>query len=189
MIQPVVGELTALFSEPRPLSNPGQHVHGGWDISAPVGSSIHAPEDGRVYYVAIFRNELETGARPTWNEMRGFPWQNYFYDVYGALIIVAGRESGYVHIMAHSYFSQLYNKSLIASRAWEYVEERADKRWPIHMMHTLNAKRFVSEGEIIGSVGNGGYSTGAHVHWEIHPGWELYDYSDRIDPATLNLFD
>jgi murein DD-endopeptidase MepM/ murein hydrolase activator NlpD len=184
---PVTGRLTSTFDEPRPLSNPGEHPHGAWDIAAKVGTPIHAPEAGKVYLVAIFRNELENGLRPTWDEMPGFPWQNYFYDVYGALIVLEGA-SGMVHIMAHSYFEQLHDKGILPSSAWEYTEEHEDKRWPIHCMHTLSSPYLVGEGEIIGYVGNAGYSTGAHCHWEIHNDWQLDDYIDRVDPATLELF-
>ena len=39
MIIPVKGKITTDFYEPRPLSNPGEHVHGAVDIAAPVGFS------------------------------------------------------------------------------------------------------------------------------------------------------
>ena len=40
-------------------------------------------------------------------------------------------------------------------------------------------------GDLIGYVGNAGYSTGPHVHWEIHHGWQIDYYGNRVNPANL----
>jgi murein DD-endopeptidase MepM/ murein hydrolase activator NlpD len=43
MIWPVNGPITGVFGEQRP-----GHLHTGVDIAAPIGTPIHAADDGRV---------------------------------------------------------------------------------------------------------------------------------------------
>jgi murein DD-endopeptidase MepM/ murein hydrolase activator NlpD len=44
----------------------------------------------------------------------------------------------------------------------------------------------IKEGAPLCPVGNAGFSTGPHVHWEIHPSSEvLSSYTDRLDPEVL----
>ena len=60
------------------------------------------------------------------------------------------------------------------------IEEKKDCRFPIHCWYT--EEMIVKAGEKIGLMGNSGYSTGPHTHWEIHHGYKLDDYKNRIDP-------
>jgi hypothetical protein len=78
-------------------------------------------------------------------------------------------DSGKVHIMAHSYFNQLFHKMNIPKEHWTYNEEKKDKRFPLFCFHTLNHPRKVKEGETITLSGNAGYSTAAYLHGEFHP--------------------
>jgi hypothetical protein len=184
MIKPVPGaRVTARYDQPRPLSNPGQHIHGATDYAALAGSKIIAPEEGLLYYYIAQRPE----SRPTWElKIEGvrFPFSNYFYDTFGGIIILSGA-SGMVHLFAHCYINQLYNKGIIESAKWRTNEQSDEVRWPITTLHTLGTISAVEAGDTIGFVGNAGYSTGPHVHAEIHNGWEWTDYSDRADPETI----
>lgn len=47
-----------------------------------------------------------------------------------------------------------------------------------HLQSTrVKTGQFVSQGDVIGTIGNSGVSTGAHLHYEVHIG------SDVVDPA------
>ncbi len=195
MTKPVQGTVSTPFDEMRPLSNP-HHVHGAIDIAAPVGTQIVAPEDGILSAYVAIRNEDGI----YWPGTQGpqihrfhslfktplFPWRNYFYDMYGGILILECNDR--VHVFAHCYMNQLrknphFNSPLVN---WVYTEEREDKRWPIHCYHTLDTPVGVKEGDVIGEVGNAGFSTGAHVHWEIHPGtWKWAKWEERINPEIF----
>jgi murein DD-endopeptidase MepM/ murein hydrolase activator NlpD len=176
---PVAGKITATFGQPRPLEGPKTHIHGAIDIACPVGTAIFAPEDGVLFYGAVWR----TGNKTDWICRENYPWQNYFYDIFGGLIILK-TFSGRVHLFAHSYFNQLYNRGFVPDYQWIYIEQPEDERYPVHGMIT-NIGTPKKKGEHIGDVGNAGYSTGAHVHWEIHNAWEVTPYAERLDPRTF----
>ena len=40
----------------------------------------------------------------------------------------------------------------------------------------------VKAGDKMGYVGNSGWSTGPHLHWEIHPGDRKYGHGERLNP-------
>jgi murein DD-endopeptidase MepM/ murein hydrolase activator NlpD len=62
-----------------------------------------------------------------------------------------------------------------------YLEERAKTRWPSHILMTDEV--YVKQGERLAPLGNAGYTTGSHVHWEIHHQADMLDdYAKRIDP-------
>lgn len=178
MMKPIDGVLTSGFHEPRPLHNPGQHIHGAIDLAAEVGTPIYAPETGALMAWASYRSEVGE----TWPRLpEEFPWANYFYDVYGGLLVLFVPNEGrtlHTHIIAHCYSNQLFNKSVWQQRY--YVEQREERRFPLHALYT--ATKFVKKGEAIGAVGNAGYSTGSHIHWEIHPGARWSKHEDRINP-------
>ena len=190
MIHPIPsGRLTASFTEQRPLSNPYRD-HGAEDYAARIGTVIRAPEDGTLYGFAAFRDSRKDskGERPTWDGLyikgEDFPFKDYFYDIFGSLALLHGK-SGLVHIFAHIYMNQLHNSTLFPEESWKYVEESGQARWPLHAMHTLYSPKLVKEGDRVGAVGNAGYSTGSHVHWEIHRGWTWTKYSDRPVPSEV----
>lgn len=191
-ISPVEGLITSRFDEPRPLSNPGQHIHGALDISAEIGKEILAPVDGYVsYYIFIRSNKKQS-----WDERINvnsagihLPWANYPYDIYGGVIIIEERESELVHLICHSYFNQLFNllaqEKIICKDDWQYQEETKNERFPMMIFHTFDNRIRVPKGGLIGFVGNAGYSTGAHIHWEIHNGWTWTFYNKRVNPESL----
>jgi len=182
-ILPAHGTISARWSDPRPLSNPGEHVHGALDISAPVGTPIVAPQAGTVYRFCLLRPPA--GGSWEWmirdGPMPRPPWKDYAYDVYGAATVLDGADG--VHLLCHSYLRQLMDAT--RGIVWNYQEQPADARWPVMLLHTFAWPQRVQQGEVIAAVGNAGYSTGAHVHWEIHRGWTLTPYAERPDPETL----
>ena len=182
MIAPVEGRITTDYFEPRPLSKPPDkrdHVHGAIDIAAPVSSVIRAPERGTVFAWCAYR--LEPGKY--WPEMpmvHGVPfqWCNYFYDTFGGCLFLRSYDGQRMHVMTHSYANQIFNSSIFQHVV--SIEEKADERFPMHAFCTELVT--VRKGYTIGSVGNAGYSTGPHVHWEIHRGHMWNRWDGRINP-------
>jgi len=192
MIVPVAGKLTSNFYEPRPLSNPGKHPHGAVDISAAIGTPIYAPESGTVFCYTGIRKEEKTYWPNPIPKVHGkpFPFRNYFYDMYGGIIVLQAHNGNpekvtRTHIIAHSYGSQIFNKSIFNEYRSHWVEETEDERFPFHAMYTEYI--IATEGTLIGFVGNAGYSTGAHVHWEIHHGFQWEEHKNRVNPERYFL--
>lgn len=203
IIKPVEGRITEPFNGLRPLSKREKlsdpnisaaekekikktmHFHGAIDIAAKTGTPIIAPESGYVFIYSAIRPDI----KPLWPEdvnlnNSDFPFKDYFYDIYGTIIILQVSEinSGKIkrtHIMAHMYGNQGFNK-IYQKIEKIYLEEKAAKRFPIHCWYTK--KHAVEQGDVIGLVGSAGYSTGPHLHWEIHHGYQLEKYENRIDP-------
>jgi len=183
-MRPNDGPVTTNFFEPRPLSKPideRDHIHGAIDIAAPVNAPIVAPEAGTVFAWAAYRPEpgMYWPEKPVINGSP-LPYANYFYDTYGAILILRGSGASHVHVIAHSYANQVVNKGLFQGSY--YYEEKADRRFPLHAIYT--DRHDVKEGSVIGYVGNAGYSTGSHIHWEIHHGWKWNRWEDRVNPEV-----
>ena len=189
MIKPVEGRISAGFYEPRPLSNPGEHIHGAVDIAAAVGSIIRAPESGTVFaYIGIRQKEvIYWPAMPTIHD-KPFHWCNYFYDMYGGILVLQAhncnpRITTRTHIMTHCYGNQIFNLSILGDFPQHWIEENEDKRFPIHGHYSDSI--VIKEGDPIGFVGNAGYSTGSHMHHEIHHGYKWEKHEDRINPEDF----
>ena len=188
MIKPVEGKITADFNEPRPLSNPGEHKHGAVDIVAPVRTIIKAPESGKVFcYVGIRPRSGMVWPRMFTVHGKAFPYLNYFYDMYGGIIVLQVYDDDSkniirTHVITHTYGNQIFNKSIFKDFEKIWVEQAKDNRFPIHGTYT--SLLVVKEGDSIGFVGNAGYSTGSHIHWEIHTGYKWNKHTDRINPEN-----
>lgn len=184
MILPIPnGRITAPFSQPRPLGGPTTHIHGAIDVAAPLGSAPNptavAPVSGTARCLQFLRPSTDvywpTSERPDINILLA---RNYFYDLYGGVITIYAAD-GTFHILTHFYASQLW-----AHSAPTYIESRAPGRFPCIAL--VGDPFRVSEGQSLVPVGNAGFSTGHHIHWEIHPGQrQIYDYADRLDPEKL----
>jgi hypothetical protein len=99
--------------------------------------------------------------------------------MFGGVIVLRAETGTRLHVITHSYANQLFN-DVFDERDKVYTESPDDERWPLCYWHTQPV--IVDEGELIGYVGNAGYSTGAHAHWEIHPGDRWYPHDERINP-------
>lgn len=187
MTQPVHGKITAKFDQPRPLegrTEENAHVHGAVDITARLGVPICAPENG---YVRGWIATRYPGKEKYWPEnvfLDGtiFPFANYFYDMYGGILVLRTPNNERTHVIAHCWGNQIINKPPLKDRGIHWKEQRADSRWPIHACYT--DELYVGEGVVIGYVGNAGYSTGPHIHWEIHNGYRWQPHAKRIDPLS-----
>ncbi len=194
-MRPVDGPITTDFFEQRSLATVKKledptlssaerqrlkdllHNHGAVDLGAVVSTPIEAPEAGEVFVWCAFR--AEPGAYwPHVPHVNGVlnTFRNYFYDTFGGVIILHAHKR--THIITHSYTNQLFNKGLFTFGGT--VEEAADKRFTIHGIYSKRVD--VKRGALIGYVGNAGYSTGAHVHWEIHHGRAWERWGDRVNP-------
>lgn len=196
------GIVTTPFDQMRPLSVPVEkrtHIHGAIDIASRYSwqsghrEEILCPVDGYVWgYVAIRVPEDSKSGNRYWPKMpvihgRIFPWANYFYDMYGGVIII--EETNFAdqvintHLICHSYANQIFNLPPLGPIGIPHsVEESKKSRYPIIAWYTDKFK--FKKGDVIGSMGNAGYSTGSHIHWEIHQGMFYQNHADRINPMT-----
>lgn len=192
------GEITTPFEEMRPLSVPVEkrnHVHGALDIAPRGDNNIYAPVAGYIFGYMATRPPREYTEKGKYKYKQAWPvkpiihnspfhWCNYFYDMYGGILVLQETDDRdqiiNTHLICHSYGNQLFNKLPLVSVDNHYVEESAEERWPISAWYTDRYK--FRTGDKIGTVGNAGYSTGSHIHWEIHPGRSYAKHADRINP-------
>lgn len=181
------GRFTAGYHQPRPLaSETPTHVHGAIDVAAPVGTPVLAPEAGRLHYFAAFREDRSRKMGEL--DLSRFPFQflgrPYFYDTYGGVAILFGK-SGWTHLFAHHFLNQLFNTPPHRMR-WHYEESAHLERWPAIAFFTTNgAGHYVREGDTITYVGTAGYSTGPHIHYEIHRTGRWTPHDQRPNPEDI----
>lgn len=171
------GRITSTFDEPRPLEGPKTHVHGAVDITD-GDWVVRSPVYGEARGYVFLRQKGSGWADKEKPELLALPFRNYFYDVYGGLIVIV-EDSGRMHIMTHFYAAQL--------QTWLgemiLVESNAESRWP--SVALISKPLEVARGQQLSRIGNAGYSTGPHVHWEIHSTPDkIDDYADRIRPSA-----
>lgn len=193
----LMGKVTAGFWEPRPLSGPklGQY-HRAWDIGAPWGTPILAEEDGQLTFHVIYRSPTPNGASPGFSANLTMPdgkwyWlSNLYRDNYGCLVILRAK-SGLIYVHCHTDELQFfeYMRALIEAQhgrpAFDAIrpkETRVAYNSYTAAIVTDGIPVMVTKGTRIGAIGSAGYSTGPHVHLQIHA---AEDYNSRIDPAEL----
>lgn len=192
MLMPVQGTITAKFNQMRPLkgrTEENEHIHGAVDIAAPSGRTITAPEAGLLRgYIA--RRAPNNGSQ-YWDDPivmphhayvnRVFPFSNYFYDMFGGVLVLRAGER--THIFTHVFGRQMFNYGIFTEYPKYWHEEKGKLRWPIFAIYTPEVP--VGVGQAIGKVGDAGYSSGPHVHWEIHNGYRWNKHLERINPESL----
>lgn len=183
--------LTTEFWESRPLAVPYSkrtHPHGAWDVVPvspnPFKVNFIAPESGKAFYFFSVRAPGGDSLSIKWKDETPFVFSHYMYDIYGALVILEGN-SGYTHIFAHSFINQVFNANIIKRDVFVYQEQPEKLQFPSFAFHTLHTPRFVEQGDILGSVGDAGFSTGPHIHYELHIGKQFLKYNKRPDPVEL----
>jgi len=185
-LRPIDAPVTCPWSQPRPLSVPPErrdHVHGACDYAAPVGTLFRAVCAGVVYRWCLLRPE--SGGSWQWplrDSTVTFPWGDYAYDVYGGVTILRGNDNR-VHLYAHSYLRQVRAASFAVK--WFDQESPGKARWPLVLWHTFGSPTWANAGDVIGQVGDAGYSEAPHLHYEVHNGWEWTPYGERPDPAVV----
>ena len=186
MVFPAPGATVSTgFWDLRPYSKPWHertYIHRAWDFANYDNrlSLLRAPERGLIFYQYIVRCPLDV----TWDhKWPGTPswymFSNFYADTMGALAILMG-ESGNIwafgHLVPDSIIYQMTAKKIPiewGEKKWLYNKY---VRWIISFDHM----REVLAGDVIGYIGNAGYSTGPHCHMQVH---ESKNYNSRIDPA------
>ena len=174
------------FDEMRPLSLPVEkrtHPHGAIDIAVPIGTDIIAPENGEVHWQIQFRRG-DSYHNVYWPYTeQPYAFRNYFYETFGGLCILYG-ESGKTHVFAHiraEDILMLYR----GTRADNYYTEDIDGPDAFHLFVNWNSLVKMREGDTICYSGNSGFSTGPHIHYEIHQGRDFTPHADRTNPLDL----
>ncbi|MEL3974182.1 peptidoglycan DD-metalloendopeptidase family protein [Rossellomorea oryzaecorticis] len=120
-----------------------------------------------------------------------FPVEGVITDVYGTRsgthkgMDIGGDIGSPVYaaadgVVSKSYYSESYGHVVFVSHGngYETVYAHLQDRGVSENQHVL-------KGEQIGSVGNTGRSTGAHLHFEVHKGEWTLDKLNAIDPFEL----
>jgi len=170
------GRITASFTQPRPLDNPGQHIHGAIDIAGGDGL-VRAPNNGILVAYVIIRTPHGAWLKNEKDEIKSISVRDYWADIFGGIISIE-EPNGLFHIMAHFFAKALHAQYPLN----HYLETARIGRWPEFIWHSEPVE--VHCGQRLLPIGNAGFSTGPHVHWEIHHSKNLDSYADRIDPAS-----
>ena len=164
------------------------HNHGAVDYAN--GSNIIAPESGYLFAFECYRSQK---SRQRWNHDvivngKPLPFKNYFNDVYGPVVVLIVPDPDDLskvlrtHLFCHMWGNVVFNQVFEEKNKIRF-EEKTGTRYVLTCWYT--PERFVNQGSNIGKIGNSGYSTGAHLHHEIHHGYSYNLHQDRIDPQKL----
>jgi hypothetical protein len=172
--------VSAPWEQPRPLGSKNPtHVHGAIDLAVPTGSEIYAPESGLLYYHWQVRTKPDMTSDWYWDDRRWYAFSNYFFDVWGGLLILEAY-TGRTHVFAHIEGDCIFGE--LGRRASDIEYRDAEG---VHFISNLAHPVMTLEGDRIGRSGNAGFSTGPHIHWEIHNKRVWTPHENRVDPAKL----
>lgn len=157
-------KLASDFNEPRATSI-GRHE--AWDLAAPEGTKIHAPEDGALVYHAILRSGAGASAWWSWPDGLDYWFSNYYLDTYGGLLILFGRE--HTHAFCHINLDDLLRGLQASGRRYTAKKHKHSYSTWVRAYLNLVDPRPVAEGDPIGFLGTEGNEQGAHIHYELHP--------------------
>lgn len=179
------GTITASFYQPRPFKDP-THIHGALDISYGTGPfpdhRAVAPCTGTLVAYQFLRAPGSTWDPAEKASILHQPPRHYFYDTYGGLITIE-EPNGRYHILTHFWAAALHDRFKMRYVESSYVPKTLSPSFPCVAFISDPVK--IREGDPLVLIGSAGYSTGSHIHWEIHPTRKLVPYADRIDPASL----
>jgi len=169
--------LTGKFNDKRDNKS---GFHGAWDLAAPKGTIIYAPEEGYMIFHKIWRHPNNVTADQYWGEGGWYFLSNYYQDIFGCIIVVLGI-SGLTHVFCHIEEDDFYDLLQHKGNLYSVKGKRFDYKTYVKSVLNLSDPKGVVEGETVGFVGNEGYSTGPHIHYEIHRDrmW------GRVDPAEI----
>lgn len=174
-------KITSDFDELRPLSKPidqRKHKHGAIDYGVSKGTLITSPENGILYYHLLARQAKGTH-NLFWQDKVWYAFSNYFYEIWGGLIIVEGR-TGYTHVFAHIEASVIGKMLNEKTSGIDIIESEQGL-----LISNLSYGIPIGVAEPIGYSGNAGYSTGPHVHYEIHRNRKWIPHQYRENPMNL----
>ena len=166
--------------------------HGAWDVAAPRGSAIKAPEDGNLYMFTLRRVGYKIPLSETgdWipkatqvlpRPLRAYSW--YFADRYGTIVVLQNDQRWWM--FAHTEPMAWWTMATKHGMNYEFRHGGGvPPDWKIEC-HYTDVPVHVREGDVIAALGNSGISTGPHTHFEIcKPGYAGGAYG-RLDPAEF----
>jgi len=170
----------------------GRVNHRAWDIAAPLHAHLVAPEPGSLVLWYMVRagaplpDNTDAAQILVGQPAQSFSW--YFADRYGACVILLAAERWWLfaHVPPPSVFAQaaVRNVSMLGPK-WR---DKSDASRFVELYSNtggLDRLPKVREGDVIGVVGDSGYSTGPHTHAECIPPRYVGGAAGRIDPAGL----
>lgn len=162
-------------------------LHRAWDVAAKAESGIRAPEGGRLQFLYMVRAgrprpEASDALGILTGNLAAYSW--YFADRYGGCSILYGQQ--YWWVFAHTPVEHVFWHALDKGAPMQLTKWRdADDASRFVELYASEPVEISGAGEIIGTIGDSGYSTGPHTHLEVAPIGYAGGAPSRIDPAGL----
>jgi len=183
-------KVTTRYDSPR-----ARGLHRAWDVATFAGSPIVAPEAGQLLLFQLHRGGDEGVDHTTVgykevlpNEMSHYSW--YWRDRYGVVAVLLGETYWWLfaHVQAQSWWATAQRRALsVSTYRWLDRDPRTNLPARYVELETNADDRplpALAAGDHIAALGDTGYSTGAHCHFEIAPRGNPGAPS-RLDPAQF----